>query len=304
MPIARPPHIRAISKLLGKARTFEWHNNAIEATAAKNWSAAFANLQTQPPANLDAVQSRLFAELMTVGIATVPAKDFLGSDFEMLLNVERDYQDWVEKAPVQATNAKSYEQKKWGGPNVLRNPADADMQLALHPKFRALAAAYFQQQPQLFYSDYWHTVVTGQSKRVASQNWHRDLEDKRLLKVFIYFNDITAENGAFQYVKASALPLKYGQKFPHKLSHSIYGDELNAHVESELSAQIFTGVAEKYTIIFADTTGFHRGGFAHQGERKLFHFFYTSAKTPHVFGTVVASDARLSAEVSPFVKMA
>jgi hypothetical protein len=75
-------------------------------------------------------------------------------------------------------------------------------------------------------------------------------------------------------------------------------------VESELSAQIFTGVAEKYTIIFADTTGFHRGGFAHQGERKLFHFFYTSAQSPHVFGTVVANNAQVSAEVSPFLKMA
>ena len=303
MPIARPDFIRALSKVFGKEKTFNWHNNFIEKKAEKYWSSAFATLDLQPPAHLDKVQKSIFSQLISNGIATVSGKEFLGADFDLLLQVEEDYNIWVNKNPTKATDEKSYEQKLWGGPNISRFPTDIDMQMALHHKFRTLATAYFQQQPQLFYCDYWHTVVGGQSQRVASQNWHRDLEDKRLLKVFIYFNDIAADNGAFQYVQESALALKYGKKYPHQLSHSIYGAEMNQFIESELPDKIFTGVAEKYTIIFADTTGFHRGGFAKSGERKLFHFFYTSAKTPHVFGTVVKADSDLPADILPYIHL-
>jgi hypothetical protein len=33
-----------------------------------------------------------------------------------------------------------------------------------------------------------------------SQLWHRDAEDRRLIKVFIYLNDVGSQNGPFCYI--------------------------------------------------------------------------------------------------------
>lgn len=113
------------------------------------------------------------------------------------------------------------------------------------------------------------TPVGADASAVASQRWHRDPEERALLKMFIYLNDVDAESGPFTYIKESQRGGKYGALFPQKPPRSSYPDEqiLMRTVRAEDMMEC-TGQAG--TVVFADTAGFHRGGFAKSKRRIMF----------------------------------
>lgn len=125
--------------------------------------------------------------------------------------------------------------------------------------------------------DHWYTVPFGADHgRVGSQNWHRDPEDQHVVKVFTYFNDVDEESGPFQYVPGSPEGGRYGDLWPWKVVGETYPsqEELAARIpESEYR----TATGPAGTIIFCDTSGFHRGGFARSRPRILSYFTYVSA---------------------------
>ena len=49
------------------------------------------------------------------------------------------------------------------------------------------------------------------STRVSSQRWHRDYNDERLVKVFIYLTDVDEDTGPLEYVPGSTLGGEYAQ---------------------------------------------------------------------------------------------
>jgi hypothetical protein len=102
---------------------------------------------------------------------------------------------------------------------------------------------------------------------VASQRWHRDPEDDHIVKMFIYFSDVDEEAGPFEYVRDSAAGGKYGDVFPWGQGHRYpSAGELEAAVDAD-DRVTMTGPAG--TVIFCDTAGFHRGGFARTRPRIL-----------------------------------
>jgi len=126
---------------------------------------------------------------------------------------------------------------------------------------------YTGQPRKLTYVDNWYTVpYPHATKRVASQRWHRDPDDDHIVKVFVYFSDVDEEAGPFEYVRDSAADGKYGQLWPG--TEGVYppGEELEAAVDPE-DRMTMTGPAG--TVIFCDTAGFHRGGFARTKPRIL-----------------------------------
>jgi hypothetical protein len=126
---------------------------------------------------------------------------------------------------------------------------------------------YTGQPRKLTYVDNWYTVPYPQAtKRVASQRWHRDPEDDHIVKMFIYFNDVDEESGPLEYVRDSAPGGKYGELFPG--TDGVYPppEELEAAVDPE-DRMTMTGPAG--SIVFCDTAGFHRGGFARTKARVL-----------------------------------
>ena len=60
------------------------------------------------------------------------------------------------------------------------------------------------------------------SEAVSSQRWHRDPEDRKLCKVFIYLNDVDENAGHFTYVKGSHYLGKWGKLFPQKPPKGFY----------------------------------------------------------------------------------
>ena len=77
------------------------------------------------------------------------------------------------------------------------------------PWFRAVSShrlldignAYLEMWSKLEYVDVWYSVPQpAAGERISSQRWHRDYNDKHLLKVFLYLVDVDEDMGPFQYV--------------------------------------------------------------------------------------------------------
>jgi ectoine hydroxylase-related dioxygenase (phytanoyl-CoA dioxygenase family) len=181
-------------------------------------------------------------------------------------------------------NKKFYEHKMNAERKTVIDQNSWLYKIATNEKFVKIARSYFGSQGcSLFYADYWHTVPTD-SDRIASQVWHRDSEDSRLLKVFIYLNDIKEDNGCFEFLKKTSKGLKYGDLEPHfKVSQSVRATKDTNKFISENEQLVFKGIANKFDVIFCDTTGFHRGGFVKIGNRKLVNLIYVSNNCPHIY---------------------
>lgn len=119
-----------------------------------------------------------------------------------------------------------------------------------------------------------------------SQNWHRDTEDTRILKVFVYCNDVTEENGSLWYVKNS----KHGS-----VNDSIWpnvGKAKHGYLDLEATMKIPYNDIIKLegnsgTICFFDANGFHRGGSVKKGHRISTHCCYLRHDAPHIVNGIL-----------------
>jgi hypothetical protein len=120
---------------------------------------------------------------------------------------------------------------------------------------------YAGEQMRLTYLDNWYTVPHPDgAERVASQRWHRDPEDEHIVKMFVYLSDVDEEAGPFEYIRGSAAGGKYGDLFAWRDGYDYPpAEEFEARVDL---ADQTTATGPAGTVLFADTAGFHRGGFA------------------------------------------
>jgi hypothetical protein len=140
-----------------------------------------------------------------------------------------------------------------------------------------IANAYHGMWSKLEYVDLWYTppVPTATERRV-SQNWHRDYNDRHLLKCFVYLVDVDEETGPFEFVPGSEPGGVYGRLWPWEPAGPAYPplDEFESR-GAGLPVRTFTG--PKATMLFCNTAGLHRGGFATGKARVLATFTYDSA---------------------------
>jgi tetratricopeptide (TPR) repeat protein len=118
--------------------------------------------------------------------------------------------------------------------------------------------------------------------RKGSQLWHRDQEDSRILKCFIYFSDIDEGSGATDFVKHTSVDcigLK-DQVIPYPAT-SGYPQE--AMFNSRIPRDDFVrAIGPKGTIVFLDTNGFHRGGFVRDRARHIAMCTFLRPISPYV----------------------
>ena len=107
---------------------------------------------------------------------------------------------------------------------------------------------------------------------IKSRLWHVDLEDRKVLKIIVYLNDVNEDGGPFQYIPQSltstvARSLKYGPRY--------ITDEIMQQALSPSNWKSCTGLAG--TVIFASTASiFHRGKIPVADDRFAVFFDYTS----------------------------
>jgi hypothetical protein len=122
----------------------------------------------------------------------------------------------------------------------------------------------------------WYSVPQpADADRKASQRWHRDFNDKHLLKAFLYLVDVDEGTGPFEYVPGSAPGGQYADEWPWRPLGENYppDGELEKRIPDD---GIRTFTAPKGTMVFCNTSGFHRGGFATERPRVLATVTYSS----------------------------
>jgi hypothetical protein len=159
-----------------------------------------------------------------------------------------------------------------------------------------------------------------------SQLWHRDYNDRMLVKVFLYLTDVGPQAGCFEYVVGSHECGPLGDTFDR-----IGPDGFRAYPDAKevderlagvpvvqldaVAREAQTGeaapwrrkptmlrcVAPKATLIFADTFGLHRGGFVESGHRDMIMTTYSTnfnVHKPHFAVTRSFGDT-----LTPFMRM-
>jgi hypothetical protein len=125
------------------------------------------------------------------------------------------------------------------------------MRFALDEKLLKTIAVYLESAPylqsvELLYS----RPVSGPPK--ASQLWHRDRQDTKVLKVFVYCLDVGPENGPFTFI-----PKSLGKNVPGWHFHYISDDTMRKYVDDSSVRQLMGPTG---STILIDTFGcYHKG---------------------------------------------
>lgn len=142
-------------------------------------------------------------------------------------------------------------------------PADHPLvSIGLSATVLNVVSEYMKLWPKLIYTDAWYSIPIDVGKRIGSQQWHRDPEDRQMVKVYLYFSDIDTEAGAMEYVLGSSNSLgRPGVEIGHWEAAGA-----NLYPSAELvettfpPSQRFSCSGPIGTLLFCDTTGLHRGG--------------------------------------------
>ena len=218
-------------------------------------------------ANLDDVQRRIVAELKQNGIAATSLDELFPG--QNLLPKLKAYAASLVESGQKREKGKTYITDLWEKMTKvdLSNPF---LKLAASPKVVGIANGYMDMYSKFFMYSLTLVSPVGEAKPISSQRWHRDPEDKKLCKIFIYLNDVDEETGPFTYAKETHADGRWGGLFPQNPPQgSIDIDEKSvAEKVSEANFKIATGKAG--TVLFCDTAGIHRGGHARSKQRLMF----------------------------------
>jgi hypothetical protein len=255
----------------GVVATYEAHDRLLANRAARR---RFAH--TRP--TLDDVQRGVVDRLHTEGYATLPFSELVPEQATWD-ELERDANAFVSETEAGLASERE------GGDAALRRRAgkeflvrkyswgvelgsdDPWLRLGTNPRLLDIANEYLQMWSKLEYIDVWYTPAAGADERKSSQRWHRDFNDRHLLKAFLYLVDVDEETGPFEYVPGSAPGGELDKLWPWRPLGENYppDDEFAERV----NGRSVTFTAPKGTIIFCNTSGFHRGGFATGKSRVL-----------------------------------
>lgn len=156
------------------------------------------------------------------------------------------------------------------------------LELQTHPLFIDIAKQYLLSNDannvyifNNFYAvnyNYGHSFNT----RVQSQNWHRDPGSRKVLKCFIFFNDVDEYNGALEYIPKShysatnQILKKYD--FNNCLSFYPFGTSSSSDINIDNDFNYYRTIIECKAgdIVFVDTSGFHRAGSLLKNQYRLY----------------------------------
>lgn len=146
--------------------------------------------------------------------------------------------------------------------------SDPPVRLSASRIFLEIANAYFGEAAKLRIPVLWRVCPVPPGvplpRRCGSQRWHRDQID-RILKLFIYYTDVDEGNGALEYIPNSG-PVESKWSGPIPFSEARYpGDDVIERLVPP--DEIVKCCGRKGTLVFVDTAGLHRGGYATTGPR-------------------------------------
>ena len=229
--------------------------------------------------------ARVLSELNRNGVAVTSVQALLGADScyseleAAVARLERDLSEQIaatREAANRADGWKTYLLELLGR-HPLLDPGSIYARFALQPDILRIANAYFGMHTRLRLYNVWRNFVTVTPPR-NSQLWHRDPEDRHVLKVYVYLSDVAEGSGPFTYA-AGSHP-KVGL-LRHPAITPTKGERAKRSTDAQMAEVVpperwVHANGPKGTVVFADTRGYHKGGLARERERILYMFMFTS----------------------------
>lgn len=256
---------------------------------------------------LTSPQQRVVDDLSRSGIAQVHYDELFqrGPDWSSLKQlVDRWLEDEDVQRAVGAYQSSGHKQQVWKEylikmhePGVTLPWDDAFLRLALRPEITDVTNSYLGMVAKLLEVNIWNTIpLEHGGEDSGSQRWHRDPEDRRLVKVFLYFTDVDETAGPLEYVPNSRRGERYGHLWPQKPPRGSVVDRTEMDRSIPPTARL-SCTHPAGTLLFVDTSGLHRGGRATKKHRVLGLFVYTTHATmyPRRFALIDRPPAELRA---------
>ncbi len=154
------------------------------------------------------------------------------------------------------------------------NQNDKFVTLSLSDEVLRIVCNYLGMLGRLGYIDLWYNVATGASP-VLSQRWHRDPDDRKQVKFFLYLRSVNDDNGPFCYIPRSHNGGCFRKIRPQAIHNSNYPPDyvIERNFPETLRKKC---IGKAGTLIFCDTIGFHKGGDLVIEGRLLFNAVYTT----------------------------
>jgi hypothetical protein len=118
-------------------------------------------------------------------------------------------------------------------------------------------------------------------KHSEAKTWHKDREDRKIIKILIYLNDVDKNDGPFEYLSAD-LDGKVNKSIARKY-RGLSNSQIQRKLEDYKPKDITTVTGKALTILFANTARYHRGKPPTQSNRATIMFSYFSRTPWHPF---------------------
>lgn len=245
------------------------------------------NYKLNPPGKLNEASRSVLKDLNENGVAMISLSRLVENE-DLLKEFESSVAtllaDWDDKLremklaanDVNAIGDKSFNVELLGSvPDF--NPESVFARLALEEKLLNIANAYFGMCAKLRYYNVWYTFVTQTASR-ESQLWHYDREDNYILKVFVYLKDVGEGTGPFTYAPKTH---RKGKLWARQPAYFLEGGVVPRSTDEQMAEVVpredwIKATGSKWTIVFADTRGYHKGGEAKTDDRLMYTCMFTS----------------------------
>jgi hypothetical protein len=118
-------------------------------------------------------------------------------------------------------------------------------------------------------------------REVATREWHRDREDRKMIKIAVYCNDVTPGGGPLQVI--SRVDPRQNDTQGYRYAGGSEA-ELSARLGPDYRDAIVTCTGAAGTVVFMDAARhFHRGEPAFTEDRKALYYSYFARRTRHPF---------------------
>jgi len=133
---------------------------------------------------------------------------------------------------------------------------------------------YLGTEPIFFSSNFWASYP---GKVENTEKFHQDYDDTKFLKLFIYINDVTINNGPHSYIKKSLKNIVDSdilKNYKYRPSQRLDENIFIKHTKND----IINITGNEGTLIIENTKGFHKGTNVKQGKRYILQLLFgTSA---------------------------
>ena len=148
--------------------------------------------------------------------------------------------------------------------------------LASDPNLVAVAQAFIGAPPILTQIVCWWSApysTSTEQVKTAAQQFHQDRDYIKFVKVFVHLTDVNDDNGPHVFIAGSNTDYATVSKNRLRASKRLS----NEYLESVYDSQRFrTFTAPRGTVLFEDTSGFHRGTPVVSGHRLMLQFEFAS----------------------------